>query len=231
MRGLERGVIRLGCTEGFAVDLMPEVIGTFRERHPGILFDMRVAAPQAVTRLVREGEVDLGVTFGFVPDPSVRIELVGNAPLMALMASDHPLAGQDHVTLRDIAAHAVALPAPDTTARQLFDLACGAEGVAVEPVLSTNYMSALWRFAEIGGGITVTGRITVLSRIWRFQIVALPVRSPTVEKRRYEVQSMIGRSLPDAARVFLDHLKLCLSRMEHGEAMPAGELSWARSDI
>ncbi|WP_051356898.1 LysR family transcriptional regulator [Azorhizobium doebereinerae] len=231
LRGLERGVIRIGCTEGFAVDLMPEVIGAFRERHPGILFDMRVAAPQAVTRMVREGEVDLGLTFGFVPEPSVQVEFLGNAPLMALMALDHPLAGQEHVTLADIAAHPVALSAKDTTARQLFDLACGTEGIVIEPVLTTNYMSALWRFAEISGGITVTGRITVLSRIWRFQVRALPVKAPHVGHRRYEVQSMIGRSLPDAVRVFLAHLKLCLGRMERGEAPLSARSIFVKAEV
>lgn len=222
LRGLERGLVRVGCTEGFATDFMPEAIGMFRHTYPGIAFDMRVAAPQGVTRMVREGEIDIGLTFGFMPDASVQVEFGGSAPLMALVGLDHPLANRPWVTIADIAAFPLGLPAKDTTARQLFDLVCGAEGIAVEPMLTTNYMSGLWRFAETGGGVTVTGRITVLSRIWRFHVVALPLRSKTSNERRYEIQSMLGRTLPDAARAFVFHLRRHLEQLDRPGDQPLG---------
>jgi DNA-binding transcriptional LysR family regulator len=220
LKGLERGLVRMGCTEGFATDFLPGAIGNFRNTYPGIAFEMHVSTPRVITRMVREGDVDIGLSFGFVPDPSVHVEFSGSAPLMALMAPDHPLANMQFVTLADIAAFPVGLPSEDTTARQLFDLACGVEGIAVEPVLTTNYMAGLWRFAEVAGGITMTGRITAMSRISRFRLRALPLRTKAPNERRYEIQTMLGRILPEAAHVFVAYLKAQLSRIERTGNQP-----------
>lgn len=214
LQGLATGVVRVAATEGFGIDLLPEAIQAFRARFPGIRFVLRIGSPAAVTRLVREGDADIGMTFVFAPEPGVRVQFDGRAPIMILMTPDHPLAQRETVALRELLAHPVALPERDTTARQLFDIACGLEGVAIEPVLSTNYMNALWTFAEVGGGVTVTGRMTVLSRIRRFRLVARPIASAAVAQRRWAVQTMLDRRLPDAVEAFLAHLRTALTERE-----------------
>jgi DNA-binding transcriptional LysR family regulator len=214
LQGLATGVVRVAATEGFGIDLLPEAIEGFRRRFPGIRFALRIDAPANVTRLVRDGDVDLGMTFVFAPEPGVRVQFDGLAPIMILMAPDHPLASREKVVLADLVGHAVALPERDTTARQLFDIACGLAGVAIEPVMTTNYMNALWTFAEVGGGVTVTGRMTALSRIRRFRLVARPISSEAIAQRRWEVQTMLGRRLPDAVEAFLGHLRATLGERE-----------------
>lgn len=214
LKGLERGSVRVGCTEGFGTDFVPRTIGMFRNAYPGISFEMHVAPPRAVTRMVSEGTVDVGLSFGFVPEADVRVELAGKAPLVALMAPDHPLANRSSVTLADISAYPVGLSGTETTARQLFDTLCGMEGVAIEPVMTTNYMAGLWSLAELGGAIILTGRITAASRLPRFRIRALPLDSRANNERRYEIQTMQGRVLPEAARIFVTFLADELKRLD-----------------
>lgn len=214
LKGLERGRVRISCTEGFATNFVPVAIGLFRHAYPGISFEMHVGGPREVTRMVREGDVDLGISYGFMPDPSVHVEYVGSAPLQAMMAPDHPLAGRPFVTLSDIADYPVGLPSEDTTARQLFNLACGVEGIAIEAVLTTNYLTGLWRFAEISGGITMTGRIMAMPDASPFRLTGVPLKTKVPNERRYEIQTMLGRILPEATEVFLAHLKTQLDRLE-----------------
>jgi len=221
LQGLATGIVRVGCTEGFAIDLMPEAIRDFRDRYPGIRFDLKITPPAGVTRLVRDGDVDIGLTFVLAPEPGVRVDAAGRAPLMVLMPPGHPLAARGSLTLADLAGQRLALPERNTTARQLFDIACGLEGIIIEPVLTTNYMTALWSFVEAGGGMTVAGRVTVHSRIEQGHMVARPIAAEAIDQRRYELQTMIGRSLPDAVAAFLDHLRTCLGEWESGE-LPTG---------
>lgn len=220
LKGLESGLVRISCTEGFATDFVPGAIGHFRRLYPGIAFEMHVGAPRAVTRMVREGEADIGLSFGFVPDPSVHVEFAGSAPLMALISPEHPLASKPFVTLKDISAYPVGLPSEETTARQLFDLACGAESIAISAVLTTNYMAGLWRFAEVAGGITMTGRITAMSRISRFRLRALPLKTKVHNERRYEIQTMLDRILPEATHAFVGYLKAQLKRIDEADGAP-----------
>ena len=207
LQGLKTGTVRVAATEGFAMDLIPEAVIAFRERYPGIRFDLDVQAPAAVTRKVRDGDVDLGLTFALAPAPGVRVEIEGRAPIHALMAPNHPLTSREAVTLAELREHPLALPATDTTARQLFDIACGLEGIAIEPTLVSNYMAALRAFAEAGGGITIAGRVTVLSRLQRSRLAVRPIIGAALDQRLFQIQTMPGRNLPEAVSAFLEHLR------------------------
>lgn len=214
LQGLKTGIVRVAATEGFALDLIPEAILAFRERYPGIRFDLDVQPPAAVTRKVRDGDADLGLTFTLAPAPGVRVEIEGRAPISALMTPEHPLSRKHAVTLADLREYPLALPATDTTARQLFDIACGLEGIAFEPTLVSNYMAALRAFAETGDGITIAGRITVLSQLQRSRLTVRPIAAAALDQRLYQVQTMLGRNLPEAVSAFLEHLRALIRERE-----------------
>lgn len=206
LRGLTTGIVRLGGTEGFAVGLLPDAIYGFRNRYPGIRFELKILPTANVAKLVRDGDLDIGVTFVLSPEPGVRVEATRRAPLVALMPPGHPLASGDSVTLADLAAQPLALPDRNATARQLFDIACGLEGIAIEPVLTANHMGALWSFVEFGGGLTIAGYVTPYLRIRQGLMVARPIVGEALDQRRYEVQTMAGRRLPEAVEAFLTYL-------------------------
>lgn len=205
LRGLATGLVRVASTEGFGLALVPSAIESFRRRHAGIHFELKVASPSAVTRLVRDGDVDIGATFSFATETGVRVIGQGRAPIRAVMAHDHPLAGRATVSIADLANEAIALPEKDTTARQIFDIACGLVGITIEPVFVSNYIGALYAFAESGGGITIAAGLTVRSRTSE-RATSVAISEPSVDQRRYEIQTMLGRRLPEAASAFAEHL-------------------------
>ncbi len=215
LRGLATGVVRIAATEGFGLNLVPVAIRRFRETYPGIRFELKIAAPAAVTRMVRDGETDIGATFSFAPEPGVRVAGEGRAPILAVMAPGHRFAARVSLSLTELAGESFALPEKDTTARQLFDIACGVAGVAIEPVLVSNYIGALWAFAEQGGGITIASGFTIHS-VARGKLASVPIAEPGVDQRRYAVQTMLGRRLPEAAEAFVE-LLLTLVSESRGE--------------
>lgn len=206
LRGLATGVVRIAATEGFGLSLIPSAIHDFRRDHPGIRVELHVDAPAEVTRMVRDGDVDIGATFSFAPQAGVRAIGEGRAPVLAVLAKDHPLAGRVVLSLAELAAEPMALPEKDTTARQVFDIACGLAGVSVQPVLVSNYIAALWAFAAEGGGITIASSFSVHSRSVGTQVALVPIDAPTLDQRRYQILTMLGRRLPDAVDAFASHL-------------------------
>lgn len=205
LRGLTTGVVRIAATEGFGLNLVPAAIHRFRETRPGIRFELKIAAPAAVTRMVRDGETDVGATFSLAPEPGVKVAGEGRAPILAVVAPDHPFAARLALSLPELASEPLALPEKDTTARQLFDIASGLAGVAVEPALVSNYIGALWAFAEHGGGIAIASGFTVHS-LGRGKLASVPIAGPGVDQRRYVVETMLGRRLPEAVESFIELL-------------------------
>ncbi|MBB4015397.1 DNA-binding transcriptional LysR family regulator [Chelatococcus caeni] len=206
LEGLARGEVRIATTEGFALDMMPEAIVAFRRRYEGIRFDLAVVPFTAVTRLVQNGDVDIGVTFGLAPSPDVKVQRAWPAPILAVMTPDHPLAARESLTLQDLRDHPITLSEANTTLRQLVDMACADEGVALEPVLITNFVSAQRRFVETKGGMLVASPLSMVSGLVSGRLVARPVRSELLHRRRFEIQTMLDRTLPTAAEAFVAFL-------------------------
>ncbi|MGE6320001.1 LysR family transcriptional regulator [Pseudomonas oryzihabitans] len=199
---LRRGQVRLATTEGFSLDFLPEVIAAFRQGYAGIHFSLEVCAPAVVTRRVQEGDADLGLTFSLRPEPDIRVEATLSGAIKAIVVPDHPLASRTGLALVDLQPYPLALPTPDTTIRQLFDICCGVQGLSFEPVLVSNNMQALYRFAALGAGVGLFSELSLRSRLREGQLVALPLLDEGLAARRIELQSMAGRELPPAVNAF-----------------------------
>jgi DNA-binding transcriptional LysR family regulator len=214
LQGLQRGKVILACTEGFAIDFLPGVIVDFQLQYPGIAFNLEVVGPVEVSDKVRNGEVDLGVTFNRVAEADIKVEHRQPAPVMAIMRPDHPLASKQQVTLGQLVAHPLALPTEETSLRQVFDIACGRLGLVVEPRVASNCAAALHRCVLSGGMVSIAGEVSVRRYLADGSMVAIPVRERSLDERSIELQTLLGRTLPKVVQTFLDYLKSRLGEAE-----------------
>ncbi|HSV52079.1 MAG TPA: LysR family transcriptional regulator, partial [Burkholderiaceae bacterium] len=116
--------IRIACTEGPASGFMAQVMSTFRAAHPPCSIELQVGAPDAVSRHLLRGEVDLGLKFSVAPEKGLKVEHQQSAPIMVLMAPGHALARRRMVTATELVRHPLAVPEAGTTVRQMLDLCC-----------------------------------------------------------------------------------------------------------
>ena len=206
VHALHRSTVKLASSEGFARDFLPAAIIGFRERHPGVRFRLDVSGPAAATQRVRDGAVDLAVTYSLGPEQGIKVEYSQRQPIYALMADSHPLAGRDDVALAELLAYPLALMDEGTTIRRLFDVCVALEGLDFEPAFVSNYSGALQSFAQLGGGVTLVGPLTVRRRLGPDRLAMVPIRDPELSRRSVQIQSMARRTLPAAVRAFLAHL-------------------------
>lgn len=206
LQGIRQGKIRLAASEGFAVEFIPTAIAAFRRDYPGLTFHLTVATPAEVSRQVQKGEVDIGVTFSRTMLREIKVEYTQPAPVRAIMHRDHPLAPLGQVSLSQMAAYPLALPERDTTVRQLFDIACSLQQRLIEPVMTSNYIVSLHNFARVSHGISISGEVTVRGALARGDLAALPIVDRGMDARSLELQTLVGRSLPQSVQLFLDFL-------------------------
>jgi DNA-binding transcriptional LysR family regulator len=123
MQGLRSGRVRIATSEGFATDFLPAAISRFREQHPNIRFEMIVGAPGEVSDLVRQGDVDIGLTFSRVAQKDIQVVYRHAAPIVALLPRDHELARARTLTLARLSGYPLALPDASSTVRLMIDVA------------------------------------------------------------------------------------------------------------
>jgi DNA-binding transcriptional LysR family regulator len=206
VHALSRSTVKIASSEGFARELLPEAITTFREKHPGVRFRLNVTGPTAATQQVRDGTVDLAVTYSLAPEKDIKVEYSQQQPIYVLMADDHPLAKRADVDLAELLEFPLALPNEDTTIRQLFDIYVALEGLSFEPAFVSNYSGALQSFTRLRGGVTLIGSLTVRRRLKIDRLAIVPIRNAELRRRSVQIQSMARRALPPAVRAFLTHL-------------------------
>ncbi|AOK04382.1 LysR family transcriptional regulator [Burkholderia sp. AU19243] len=206
LEALHGSLLKIACSEGFAIDFLPGALASFKARHPGVDFTVWVVSPADATRRVRDGDADIALTFSLAPEQGVRVEHAERAPIFALVRRDHPLAARDAVSLADIAGHPHVLPEAGTTVRQLIDIACVLDGLMLEPELTSNNTAVMYRYAQRTGAVMFTGLLSVRDRIDADGFVVVPVTNPQLRERSIQVQTMAGRDLPASVRAFRDHL-------------------------
>jgi DNA-binding transcriptional LysR family regulator len=210
LRGLRLGHVRLASTEGFAYEFLPTLIGQFQARSPGIRFSLDMCTQADVARRVREGEADIGVTVSMRSEHGLAVELRHPAPVLAVVAPRHPLAGRRQVSLAQVVSHPLALPAPASTLRQLLEISCSRQALPCEAVFTSTHLYPLIHYAAATGAVTFCGETALRMHLRSGLVRAIPLLDREMNERHFEVHTMAGRQLPDAARAFIEHLRQAL---------------------
>jgi DNA-binding transcriptional LysR family regulator len=224
LQGLRSGKVSLAASAGFVGHLLPALIAGFRQRYPGVVFSVELASTSMVIERVKNGAADLGLAFSRAAERDIKVEYRQPAPVMAIMRPDHPLAGVRQLMLRRLAEYPLALPAADTTLRQLLDIASCRQQLLLDPVLTSNSMAMLQGFVLHEGGISVSAEISVRQQVADGLLVAVPIRDRGLDLRDIEVLSMSGRTLPLAVTRFVSFLREALPP-------PFGDLSADMADL
>jgi len=212
LQGMRRGRVRVAATEGFAMEFIPRLTSDFVTQHPGIQFHLAIHPPAECTRRILHGDADIGITMSRTPENGIQVEHTQPSPLLAVMQPGHPLTRFKQISLSQLQAYPIALPEPDTTVRQLFDIACSRQRLNFDPVLTSNYISSLFGFLRHHpDGVTIAGAISIRYQVERGEVACVGLRDRGLDLRNIEVQTLTGRTLSSAAQAFLKFLKERLS--------------------
>ncbi|RQR69844.1 MULTISPECIES: LysR family transcriptional regulator [unclassified Burkholderia] len=207
--------LRISCTEGFALDFLPNSLSAFYTQHRDAVISIEVTSSDGASRMLVDGDAAIALSFSLKPEPDVVAHLTLPAPVLALMSQDHPLASRQTLSLVDLQAHPVLLQDTGTTIRQLFDIACNVEGIDVVTPITSRYVASLYRFTQvIPGAIMLSGFMSVANRFEADGLVAVPFDNPLLQQRRLQVKTSAARPLTELATLCLEHLTADLQRTQ-----------------
>lgn len=214
------GVVRVGCVEGLSVGFMPGVMASFRQRFPGMSVHLHVATPDDVSRLLRQGEIDVALKYCVAPEQSLISCYQHMSPIMAFVAPAHPLARLRKLTARELVQHPLAVPEQGNTVRTAFDLCCSEQGLSYAPAFTGNAASTM-ALASQGDAILLSGQLGAAHLVRAGQLVAIRVDEDIMRARAMHVLLLQGRTLPRTANAFVEHLVSAIQRAVKPPAVKA----------
>lgn len=156
-----RGSVTLGTTHTHARYVIIDAVRDFSRLYPHVRLHLLQGTPEGVLQMVRDGQVDLGVSSQPQHDDdevlAVPFLQVGK---LLLLPPDHELAGKAEITLQDIAAHPLIsnnVTRPEGARLQAAFRAAGLEPRVAMEALDADVMKS---YVAAGLGIAIIPAVT-----------------------------------------------------------------------
>lgn len=205
LKGLKRGDVTIAIVEG-AMGLFAEALRSFRERYPGIGFNVGVMGARQAIDQVLTGEADVGLTFAG-NHAGVRIERSLFYRFGIIVQPDHPLAGRESIGVAEVNDHPLIAPSEAMSMRSLIDQTWVKEiGSPPAPIVALNTMNGIKSLVRSGLGVGLVAEHDVLPDVEDRTLVFIPIASKHLPPSILSAVSASGRSLPIPASLFLQHV-------------------------
>ena len=210
--GLQTGTIHLGASTAPGVYLLPDTLGCFRHRYPGVTVEVEVAASDEILRRLLAGRVQVALVGAAQADSRIELEpfledeIVGIAkPGLA------PLANGALVPAR-LSEFMLLAREPGSSSQAIIDEELREIGIRPAGIWELGSSEAIKRAAREGLGLAFLSRYAVAEEVDRGDLESfrLARRPPLV--RHFSVARLAGRPLSPAERSFVETLTSCCAK-------------------
>lgn len=178
MTGQIAGPLLVGASTTIAEFLLPQVLGSFKSKYPGVLPRLFVANSGTVENRVAEHTLDIGFIESPSHLPTVASDVCCEDELQVVCAPGHPLAKLKSVTAKELIEYPYISRETGSGTREVTDLYFQKAGVrpdSLKIVMELGSPEALKGLVATGLGFAIMSRATVAKETRLGQLARLPL--------------------------------------------------------
>ncbi len=142
------GTLNIGLTTSF-MGIMNNAMKLYQKAFPAVKLNITYTTASELLRMLQEHEIDMFIAF----KPAVLYEEIDSDPIIetelsAIMNAEHPLAGREMLTLKDLKLHRIALPGSGMQARKAFDRFVDVDTSSLNVCVEMNNPNAIIRLVH-----------------------------------------------------------------------------------
>ena len=223
LSGTVGGTVRVATVYSVGLHELPPVVREFMGLYPRAKIDLEYSRTTRVVRDVLSGAVDVGVVA--YPEKRRGLEVVplGGDRLVFISRPEHPLAKRKKLKAADLQGQNFVHFERDIPTRRATDRILRAHGVTVQRAAEFDNIETIKRAVEVGLGVAVVPRPSVLDERRSGQLAVVPLAEPEWVRTVGAVYRS-DRALSTAARKFVE----LLQRHDSSDAGAEGEAGGAR---
>lgn len=199
-RALRAGTLRIVAD---AAHHLLHILGTFREKYPGIQVSVRSGNTETVISSLYSYEADIGVLGEIPTGRDFEILKLNSTPIVAFVSTEHPLSALKSITLEELTRLPLVMRERGSKTRQkLQDLAMGM-GIDLKPAIEAEGREAVREIVASGAGV---GFVSSAEFGQDSRLVQIPIAAPEMLMDEALI-CLRDRSAGKLVRVFLDIAK------------------------
>lgn len=179
LRELKRGLVRVGANESTSLYLLPQVILSFREKHPDVKVEIYRHVSERLPREVLERNVDFAV-LAFEPvDRDLESFCVLRDELSLILNPEHPLAKSEEVTVEDLGRESFLAHNVRTASRNKVVEVFAEHHTPLNITLELATVETIKRFVQLNVGLAFVPHMCVQEELERGTLATVPVKGLT----------------------------------------------------
>ena len=185
--GVPSSALRLAAEQAVASSVLPGFLGRFRQRHPGVRVNVKVADAPGRMSWLRGYEVDVVFAAVEASPPEFEFRPIFSSEHVLITPMDHPLAGRESVEMAEAAAYPSVTHSLGHRDGHAPDIVMSRNGEISNPILHVDGWDTIKYYVDAGVGIAVVPDVclTERDRVWRIPASNLfPPRAYGVLTRR-----------------------------------------------
>ena len=143
--GQLRGALHVGVVPILNVALMPDLLGLFAAKHPGIALTVEEISSTEIETALEEGRMDVGMGFLTRHSPNLRYERLCNDEFALIVAASHPWSKRRAIRFAELHQHRLLQLSDTFVMRRMSDQICLNHHVRPRTVAELNAIETLLR--------------------------------------------------------------------------------------
>lgn len=183
LKGLQSGLLVVGASATIGIYLLPEVVGEFRKRHPGIKVSLRVSNKrQTIERLLRN-ELDYGLVASPVANPMLVTEPYLGDELVVIVSPHHRFAREPVIYPGELRRETFLVREEGSGTQELMEERLQQLGIEPADTMQLGSTEAIKQAVAANLGISTASRYSVEAELASGRICAANVPALKMHRR------------------------------------------------
>jgi DNA-binding transcriptional LysR family regulator len=205
LKGLSRGVLRIGASTTIATYVLPGIIAEFSRLHPDIELRLSAVHTRIIVGMLQQYDLDVALAEAPVNEPRIEVMHWRTDEMVMIAGASHRLACRSVVCNADLENELFLLREPESGTRGIVERALRDADIRVARSMSIDGTEVIKQVVAEGLGIAVVSRYAIADQLARGRLAVLNVPTLTVT-RPFNQLRMHHRRPSAAARAFIELL-------------------------
>ncbi len=153
LSGQVSGSLRLATSHHIGLHHLPQILKRFTQQHPSVHLELDFMDSEKAYSAVTRGEAELAIiTLSSAPPDHISTTELWQDPLSFVVAQDHQLTKEGHITLEQLSHFPAILPDTSTQTTRLVRELFENKNLQLSISMATNYLETIKMMVSIGLG-------------------------------------------------------------------------------
>lgn len=187
--GYSAGAVRIVAPPSFAEGILPEIVSRFRERFPGVEFNIDSRSAETARSMIAMRYVDCGFIKLPMDESDIAAERIVSSGSVCVMHRDHPLAALETITPAEIRTHPLILLGAGRHWRTQVDSAFASFGLRPTVAIETHTHGSACALAARGNGMAILNALLVGPYL-QADLITRPFAPPITHEYAFAVSNV-----------------------------------------